>query len=101
MMPELTASTEAPRIAAIEHPFGLTVGLPGDATGQLAVLRATLRALEEIVEPGVVTHLPFEWSPTEKLATHPPETPPIGRHLARHPGLLPRFLNRRPPEPTD
>jgi hypothetical protein len=46
MMPELTASTGAPRIAAIERPFGLTLGLPGDASGQLAVLRAALHALQ-------------------------------------------------------
>jgi hypothetical protein len=44
MMPELTASSGAPRIAAIERPFGLTAGLPGDASGQLAVLRAALKA---------------------------------------------------------
>ena len=29
MMPELTQSVGVPRIAAIEHPFGLTLGLPG------------------------------------------------------------------------
>ena len=46
MMPELTASAGAPRIAAIEHPFGMTLGRPGDVAGQLAVLRATLRAME-------------------------------------------------------
>ena len=48
MMPELTMSAGVPRIAAIEHPFGLTLGLPQDAPHQLAVLSATLRALEEI-----------------------------------------------------
>jgi D-proline reductase (dithiol) PrdB len=45
MIPEPTASTGAPRIAAVEHPFGLTLGSPGDVGGQLAVLRATLKAL--------------------------------------------------------
>jgi len=30
MMPELTKSAGVPRIAAIEHPFGLTLGLPQD-----------------------------------------------------------------------
>lgn len=98
MIPELTASAGAPRVAAIEHPFGVTMGRPGDAEGQLAVLRAALRALEGIAEPGGVVHLPFEWTPTEKLSFDPPVAPPIARYLMRHPWALPRFLNRTPPE---
>lgn len=97
MMPELTASAGAPRIAAIEHPFGLTLGRPGDAAGQLAVLRAALRAMETIAEPGGVVHLPFEWTSKEKLALGPPVAPPITQYLTRHPWALPRFLNRTPP----
>ena len=54
MIPELTASAGAPRIAAIEHPFGMTLGRPGDVAGQLAVLRATLQAMAEMTEPGSV-----------------------------------------------
>lgn len=98
MIPELTASTGVPRMAAIEHPFGLTFGLPGDAARQLAVLRGALRALVEISQPGEAVHLPFEWNSNHKLSTHPPELPPISRHLARHPWQLPKFLNRTPPE---
>jgi len=98
MMPELTASVGVPRIAAIEHPFGLTLGLPGDAARQLAVLRAALRALEEVSQPGTVVHLPFEWNASEKLNLHPPETPPIARFLRRRPWYIPKFLNRTPPE---
>lgn len=101
MMPELTASAGVPRIAAIEHPFGLTLGLPGDAAGQLAVLRAALGALEEISQPGGVVHLPFEWNAGKEINTHPPEVPPIGRYLTRHPWHLPKFMNRTPPEATD
>jgi len=97
MIPELTASAGAPRIAAIEHPFGVTLGRPGDAAGQLAVLRATLRALEAMVQPGEVMHLPFAWTSNEKLELAPPWVPPISRYLARHPWDLPRFLNRTPP----
>ena len=73
MIPELTASAGAPRIAAIEHPFGMTLGRPGDVAGQLAVLRATLQAMAEMTEPGSVVHLPFEWASTEKLRFGPPE----------------------------
>jgi D-proline reductase (dithiol) PrdB len=98
MMPELTMSVGVPRIAAIEHPFGLTLGLPGDAARQLAVLRAALRALEEVSQPGTVVHLPFEWNSSEKLNIHPPETPPITRFLRRHPWYVPKFLSRTPPE---
>ncbi|MGO9260310.1 MAG: hypothetical protein ACLQU1_28985 [Bryobacteraceae bacterium] len=97
MVPELTASAGAPRIAAIEHPFGMTLGRPGDAAGQLAVLRATLRAMEALAEPGGVVDLPFKWTSTEKLALGPPVAPPIARYLLRHPWDLPRFLNRTPP----
>jgi D-proline reductase (dithiol) PrdB len=101
MMPELTQSVGVPRIAAIEHPFGLTLGLPQDAGRQLAVLRATLRALEEISQPGTVVHLPFEWRPREKLHTHPSEPPPIVRFLRRHPWYVPKFLNRTPPQVSE
>jgi hypothetical protein len=97
MIPELTTSAGAPRIAAIEHPFGVTVGRPGDAAGQVAVLRAALRALESIAEPGGVVHLPFEWPSAEKRAFDPPVAPPIAQYLLRHPWAIPQFLNRTPP----
>ena len=97
MIPELTASAGAQRIAAIEHPFGVTLGRPGDAGRQLAVLRTTLQVLASIAEPGAVVHVPFEWTSTEKLKFGPPEPPPIARYLVRHPWDLPRFLNRTPP----
>ena len=97
MIPELTASAGAPRIAAIEHPFGMTVGRPGDAAGQLAVVRAALGAMETIKEPGEVAELPFKWTSTEKLALGPRAAPPIVRYLTRHPWALARFLNRTPP----
>jgi D-proline reductase (dithiol) PrdB len=97
MIPELTGSAGAPRIAAIEHPFGVTIGYPGDAAGQGAVLRAALRALEAIQEPGGVVHLPFEWNHTENLSFEPPVAPPIARYLMLHPWAFPRFLNRTPP----
>jgi len=101
MMPELTQSAGVPRIAAIEFPFGLTLGPPDDAEGQLAVLRATLHAMEEISRPGTVVHLPFEWDSTKKLNIYPPEAPPMARFLRRHPWYLPKFLNRTPPEVSE
>ena len=100
MIPELTASAGVPRLAAIEHPFGLTLGLPGDTVRQLAVLRGALQALVETSRPGEVVHLPLVWNSNQKLHTDPPEAPPIARHLTRHPWQLPKFLNRTPPERT-
>jgi len=100
MMPELTASTGAPRIAAVERPFGLPVGLPGDAGGQSAVLRATLQALAAIPERGGVVELGLEWKHDMKLNTHPPQPPPIASYLKRRPWAFPRFFNRTPPDPA-
>ena len=97
MIPELTASAGAPRIAAIEHPFGVAMGRPGDEAGQVEVLGAALRALAAAEAPGDVVHLPFEWTTTEKLEFGPPVAPPITQYLIRHPWALPRFLNRTPP----
>jgi hypothetical protein len=75
------------------------MGLPCDSEGQIAVLRATLMALQNIDHPGGVVHLPFEWGePPEKARSHPPEVPPIGRYLQRHPWDLPRLLKRNVPK---
>ena len=98
MMPELTASVSVPRIAAVEHPFGITLGLPGDAVRQLAVLRVALRALEELSHPGTVVNLPFEWDSSEKPNIYPPDAPPIARVLRWCSLYVPKFLSRTPPE---
>lgn len=98
-MPELTASVSVPRLAAIEYPLGRTLGQPGDAAGQMAVLEATLQALENIHTPGEIVHLPFEWPEAPKaVRNHPPEPPPIARYLTRNPWFLPRLLSRNVPE---
>lgn len=98
-VPELTASVSVPRIAAIEYPLGRTLGQPCDAVGQMAVLEATLRALESIQTPGEIIHLPFEWHESPKeVRNHPREEPPIARYLARNPWSLPRLLSRNVPK---
>ena len=97
-IPDLTASVSAPRIAAIEYPLGRTMGRPGDAEGQRAVLAATLQAVEEIDTPGGIVHLPFEWpEPPKQARTHPAEPPPIAKHLQRHPWQIPNLLSRTVP----
>lgn len=88
----------APRVAASEYPLGRTLGQPGGAVGQLAVLRATLAALAAIQTPGGVVHLPFEWpEPPKQVRNRPPEDPPIGRYLARNPWFLPKLRARNVP----
>ncbi len=98
-IPDLTASVSVPRVVAIEYPLGLPLGQPGDQEGQIAVLRATLQALEEMDTPGSVKHLPFEWpEPRRKARSHPPQPPPIAKLLRRRPWLLPKLLARDIPE---
>ena len=97
-VPDLTASVSVPRIAAIEFPLGRTLGQPCDSSGQIAVLEATLGALERIQTPGEIVHLPFEWPESPKeVRNHPPEDPPIARYIARNPWFLPRLFSRNIP----
>jgi hypothetical protein len=97
-VPDLTASVSVPRIAAIEYPLGRTLGQPGDSAGQMAVLEATLQALETIQTPGEIIQLPFEWPEAPKdVHSHSKIDPPIGRYLARNPWFLPRLLTRDVP----
>lgn len=98
-MPDLTASVSVPRIAAIEYPLGRTLGQPGDSAGQMAVLEATLQALETIQMPGTIIQLPFEWPEAPKdVRNHPPVDPPIGCYLVRNPWFLLRLLSRDVPD---
>jgi hypothetical protein len=97
-IPDLTAASGAPRIAGIEYPIGLTMGLPDDVVGQTAVLRETLLAFDRIAEPGGMVHLPFEWPGTpEGLATEPPVPPPIVPSLTLRPWLIPKLFRRDVP----
>lgn len=88
-----------PRIAAIEYPLGRTLGQPCDAAGQTAVLEATLSALESILTPGEIVHLPFEWPEAPKeVHNEPDEPPPIAKYIVGHPWQLPRLLTRNLPK---
>lgn len=98
-IPDLTAAVCVPRLVGIEHPFGQTMGAPGDEDRQREVLWGALQAIEEMKEPGDIKHLPFEWSCSEdKAQAHPPEPPPIVGYLIRHPWHLPRLLSRNVPQ---
>ena len=75
-----------PRVVGIEYPFGMQLGSPGDRDTQLAVLRATLQALETMHTPGEVVHLPFKWAlPDAETNANPPVPPPITQYLQKHP----------------
>lgn len=97
-IPDLTASVGTPRLVAIEFPFARTLGFPGDAKGQMEVLRATLAAGLDILEAGGIRHLPFKWPETKaKAKADPPEPPPIGPYLKRRPWYLSNLINREIP----
>jgi len=77
-MPDYSRAYGFPRVAAIEHPYGMPLGLPGDEAGHLQVLRAAFKALTDIQEPGEIVHLPFEWPlPVSETELDPPEPAPI------------------------
>jgi D-proline reductase (dithiol) PrdB len=91
-IPDLTAAVSVPRLAAIEHPLGYLLGQPGDPEGQRAVLRATLRALAEMTEPGSLTQLPFEWpASARRLSARPSQAPPSAGIYAGTRGTSPTF----------
>lgn len=94
MVPDLTAAAGAPRVAAIEFPFGRPLGQPGDAATQRAVLRATLDVLCTAPAPGTVTHLPFAWPEApDQVHWHPKEPSPISRLLTGEPSMLKRLVS--------
>lgn len=78
MTPEFNREIGIPRIAAIEYPYGRTVGEVNDVTGQRQVIEAALSVLESAQTPGEVRHLPFTWHEDPKHTKwHPPEISPI------------------------
>lgn len=98
-IPIFTASVGVPRIAGIEHPFGRLFGQPGDAEGQTAVLRATMRVLTDAGAPGTVEDLPFQWAERRSAAIrHSKEAPPIAKLMKRKPWLLPKLISGDIPE---
>jgi D-proline reductase (dithiol) PrdB len=98
-IPVLTGAVGVPRMAAIEYPIGLTLGVPEDREGQLAVLRATLALFEIVATPGGAVDLPFDWEyGRNEPETEPPVPPPIVNWLIRRPWQLPRLLARDVPE---
>jgi hypothetical protein len=78
MTPEFNRQVGIPRVAAIEYPYGRTVGQVHDAPGQRQVLLEALATMEKAEKPGQVFHLPFTWPEDPKdTKWHPPEISPI------------------------
>jgi hypothetical protein len=90
-------AVSAPRVVGVEHPFGQTVGKPGDVQTQKSVLRATLAAFQKIEKPGGIVHLPHSWNGNPKELEHP-EAPPIASYLVRHPWHVRNLLKRKIPD---
>lgn len=75
MIPDYSRAYGFPRVAALEYPFSLTLGRPGDREGQLQVIRAALQALLDIQTPGGIVHLPFVWPEDPSTVDIHPHTP--------------------------
>ncbi len=58
-----------PRTLVTRHPLGRTLGAPGDAGRQAAVVRAALELLETATAPGTLT----EFSDAYRPAAAPPK----------------------------
>ncbi len=106
MIPDLTRAAGAPRIAAIEFPFGRPLGQPHDAATQRVVLSAALDVLVNADRPGTVIDLPFEWpEPVGQVHWHPADPSPIAKLLGGDPerfkqlvaGTIPAAASRRDP----
>jgi hypothetical protein len=77
-MPFISEKIGVPRALALEFPFGMIYGRPGDREMQLTILRHMLDAAESIEKPGTIIDLPYTW-PQEDLAKRdwfPSEPPP-------------------------
>lgn len=102
MIPDLTSAVSVPRLVGVEHPFGQSMGKPGDGDKQRAVLLAALDAVEEMQSPGSIAHMPFEWTGTRKETKAEPKLPPpIAGYLKWHPWELPRLFSRDVPQGKD
>lgn len=102
MIPELTRAQGVPRLAGISYPMSRPMGAPGDAKGQLSVLKATLDVLDTAMAPETYKELPFQWSQSPAQArkeTQGHKKTPIVGLLKRRPWLLARLYFGNIPKP--
>lgn len=77
-MPFVLRKVGAPRGVAVEFPFSMVWGRPGDREMHVRILRHMLEAAETSEEPGTIVELPYTWSEedTRKRDWFPVEPPP-------------------------
>lgn len=103
MIPKLTRSQSVPRLAGISYPMSRPMGMPGDAEGQLSVLKATVTLLETATAPDTYEELSFQWPQSPARArkeTKPQDNPPIVGLLKRRPWLIARLYSGNIPKPN-
>jgi hypothetical protein len=60
-MPFITEKIAVPRAVAVEYPFGMIWGHPGERDMQRDIMLRMLEAVETIEKPGTIIELPFTW----------------------------------------
>ena len=77
-MPYVTGKLGVPRALAVEFPFGMIWGRPGDHETHRLVMRQMLQAAQEITTPGTIAESDLLW-PDDLTALRdwfPKEPPP-------------------------
>jgi len=77
-MPYVTEKICVPRAMAVEFPFGMIWGRPGDHETHCLVMRHMLQAVQEITSPGTIVESALRW-PDDLTALRdwfPKESPP-------------------------
>jgi hypothetical protein len=65
-MPFVTEKIGVPRAVAVEFPFGMIWGRPGDEETHKKILAPLLDAFETIDKPGTIIELPYTWPEEER-----------------------------------
>ncbi len=61
LIPHITYGTCVPRAVSLRFPLGNPTGEPHQPEQQTIILKAILKALVDIKEPGTIVELPFRW----------------------------------------
>lgn len=63
---DITRAAWPPRAAYLDYPLGHTSGRAHEPEQNLAILRDTFAAFENLRVPGSMAHLPYRWSDTDR-----------------------------------
>ena len=77
-MPFVTEKIGVPRAVAVEFPFGMIWGHPGEHEMHRDIMLHMLEAVETIEKPGTIIELPYTWPEEDfkKRDWFSPEPPP-------------------------